>query len=105
MAQPKPAGPPIDAKYDWYQNATHAFVSFKVHTPEVSQEAKISFESNKIVIEYKDQKIELDLANEIVAEQSSSTSTTKKIELKLKKTQDNVNWLALEKGAAPKLIA
>lgn len=33
--QPKPVGPAIDKKYDWYQNNTHLFISFKVSSPDV----------------------------------------------------------------------
>ena len=82
-------------------------MSFKVNAPEVAQEAKISFEPFKVLIDYKDgtQKVELELSNEIVPKQSSNTASSKKIELKLKKTQDNVNWMALEKGQQPKLMA
>jgi len=40
----------------------------------------------------------LELANEIEPEQSTKTATSKKIELKLKKKQDNINWMGFEKG-------
>lgn len=77
----------IDPKYDWYQNATHIFISFKVSSPEVSQEANVKFENNLVTIEDKDGKvkIELNLANEIIPDQSTKIVTSKKIELKLKK--------------------
>jgi hypothetical protein len=31
----------IDKKYDWYQNPTHVFISYKVSSPEVSQDADV----------------------------------------------------------------
>ena len=42
--------------------------------------------------------IELQLANEIKAEESSSSISSKKIEIKLKKVVDNMNWMSIEKG-------
>ncbi len=33
--QAKPVGPAIEKKYDWYQNNTHLFISYKVNSPEV----------------------------------------------------------------------
>ena len=33
------------------------------------------------------------------------TATAKKIELKLKKTLENVNWMGVEKGGEAKLLA
>jgi len=43
---PKSAPAAIDKKYDWYQNATHIFVSYKVSSPEVSRDAKVAFSEN-----------------------------------------------------------
>jgi len=43
-------------------------------------------------------KIELELINEIIVEESTKSTSARKIELKLKKKHDNVNWMTLEKG-------
>ncbi len=43
VEQPKPSAPvsapSIDKKFDWYQNAQFVFLSYKVSSPEVSQDA------------------------------------------------------------------
>ena len=104
-AQPKPAAPQIDTKYDWYQNATHIFISYKVASPEVSTNANVTFESNTVKIAYLDLAITLELTNEIVASESTKTASAKKIELKLKKAVENVNWMGIEKGGESKLLA
>ena len=59
------------------------------------------------MIDYKDGecKIELELANEIIPDQSTKVAATKKIELKLKKVHDNVTWMALTKEDKPQLKA
>ena len=51
----------IDKKYDWYQNPTFVFISYKVSSPEVSQETEITFEDSAVNITYKDQTIRLEL--------------------------------------------
>jgi hypothetical protein len=40
-----------------------------------------------------------------VPEESIKTATPKKIELKLKKKIENVNWMGVEKGGEAKLLA
>lgn len=40
--------------------------------------------------------VSIDLANPVDASQSSVSCTAKRIEVKLKKTADNLNWVALE---------
>ena len=47
----------------------------------------------------------MDLTNEIVPELSLKTATPKKIELKLKKALENVNWMGVERGGDTKLLA
>jgi hypothetical protein len=49
--------------------------------------------------------IELDLAHEIIAEESQTVASTRKLELKLKKKEETINWMNLEKGQAPTLMA
>jgi tetratricopeptide (TPR) repeat protein len=59
----KSAAAPIDKKYDWYQNPSFVFISYKVSSPEVSQEAEVTFEDSAVNITYKDQTIRLELTN------------------------------------------
>ena len=47
----------------------------------------------------------MDLTNEIISDQSVKAATAKKIELKLKKSIENVNWMGVEKGGEAKLLA
>jgi hypothetical protein len=47
----------------------------------------------------------LDLSNQIVPEESTSTATAKKIELKLKKQVEGAAWMKVEKDGEAKLIA
>jgi suppressor of G2 allele of SKP1 len=101
----KSAPSPIDKKYDWYQNPSYVFISYKVSSPEVSQEAEVTFEDSAVNITYKDQTIRLELTNQIVPEESAKQATAKKIELKLKKSLENVNWMGVEKGGEAKLLA
>jgi suppressor of G2 allele of SKP1 len=58
-----------------------------------------------VTIVYKDITVKLDLSNQIVPEDSSKQATPKKIELKLKKLVENVNWMGIEKGGDSKLLA
>ena len=102
VAQP---GPPIDKKFDWYQNPTYVFISYKVSSPDVGKEAEISFEEETVTLTYKDQTIKIELTNKIVPDGSSKSVSAKKIELKLKKAIENVNWMGVEKGGEAKLLA
>jgi len=82
----KAAAPSIDKKYDWYQNPSYVFISYKVSSPEVSQDAQVTFEDNAVNITYKDQSLRLELTNQIIPGESVKSSSAKKIELKLKKS-------------------
>ena len=42
----------------------------------------------------------MDWANETIPEESSYTCSSKKVELKIKKKVDNINWIGLERGSA-----
>lgn len=85
------------------------FLSFKVSPtapPYLSEQAAVSFTSHSVSIELGGETIiRLDLANEIVPEESAKAATAKKVEVKLKKAKENVNWMAIEKGGEAKLIA
>ena len=108
MQEPAPAKistGSIDKKYDWYQNPSFVFISYKVSSPEVSQETEVTFEDAAVIITYKDQTIRLELSDQIVPGESVKQATAKKIELKLKKSLENVNWMGVEKGGEAKLLA
>lgn len=47
----------------------------------------------------------MELTNEIIPCDSQKSATPKKIELKLKKAIENVNWMGVEKGGEAKLLA
>lgn len=81
------------------------FISYKVSSPEVGKEAEISFEEEAVTLTYKDQTIKIELTNKIVPDGSSKSVSAKKIELKLKKAIENVNWMGVEKGGEAKLLA
>ena len=58
-----------------------------------------------MTIQYADILIRLDLANEIIADQSVKSAGPKKLEIKLKKQQENATWMGIEKGGETKLMA
>ncbi len=96
----------IDKKFDWYQNASHIFISFKVSSASVASAARVTFSENTVSIEAPDvEPINLQLTNLIVPGESTFVATAKKLELKLKKQQENFNWMGVEKGGEAKLLA
>lgn len=97
--------PAIDPKYDWYQNSTHVFLSFKVASPEVAKQTQIQFEHHHVHLQYNDTVIYLELSSEIVPSESSFTAASKKIEVKLRKSIEGAGWLKVEKDGEAKLIA
>ena len=109
--QVKPVGPAIEKKYDWYQNNTHLFISYKVSSPDVQSKVEVSFTSHSVDLVYEGateaQSVHftLELANEIEPSQSTSSASAKKIELKLKKVTEGANWMQVEKGGQQVLMA
>ena len=69
------------------------FISFKVSGGDVSKDTEVKFEEEKVTLKYKDDAIELELANGINSEESVKTATAKKIELKLMKKVKGANWM------------
>lgn len=53
----------IDKKYDWYQNTQFVFLSYKVTSPEVSQEAQVTFDEHSVSITFKEETIKIELTN------------------------------------------
>lgn len=92
----------LDLKYDWYQNVNHIFVSYKIKKGGESLKSgglKVNFTAGSVCLENVangEILVHLDLANAIVAEESTFVCSVKKVELKMKKATDNVNWRGLE---------
>jgi len=98
--------PPVDLNHDWYQNANFAFISYKTLSPEIASATKVEFLENAFTLSLDGQELKrLELAYEAVTEESSVQVIGKKIEIKLSKKDKNMNWMALEKGAKPALMA
>ena len=53
----------IDKKYDWYQNPTFVFISYKVASPQVSQDAQVTFDEHSVSLTYNEQTIKIELTN------------------------------------------
>jgi len=88
-------------EYDWYQNATTVTIVFKIKGYNKNN-VKVNIGSNDVgvVINLQDGKTyeyDYSLNNEIIPEQSTYSIDEKKVELKLKKRTDAVQWPALEK--------
>ena len=91
--------PEISSKYDWYQNATHVFVTFKVSgDKELAKRTQVKFERDQVSLTFDGKSIIVPLGNPINTDQCQSTPTATKIELKLKKEVESVNWMGLEPG-------
>ena len=85
-AKPVPAAKKAEIipKYDWYQNQTHVFLSFKVvGDPNLAKSAKINFEKTSVSIEAGEQKINVPLSNEINPDLCQSFPFSQKLEIKL----------------------
>lgn len=95
----------IDLKYDWYQNMNHTFVSYKIKKNGDALKAgglKVNFTETEVVLENSSTGeilASIELANPIVPAESTFNCSTKKVELKLTKEVQNVNWLSLEGGS------
>lgn len=99
--------PLIDPKYDFYQNATHVYLSFKVANPSVSEQTEVTFEPELVTLRFAEGGVEqvLQLSQPIIPDQSTKNASAKKIEIKLKKVVDNATWMRIEKDGQTKLMA
>ena len=92
----------LDLKYDWYQNFSHVFVSYKIKRGGEALKAgdlKVNFAEESVSLENSangEILVHLDLANSIDSAESSFVCSTKKVELKMKKSLENINWIGLE---------
>lgn len=99
--------PHLNPKYDWYQNMTHVFVSFKVvgNDKSLAKNTKVDLQKQQITLEQGDQTIVVPLSQEIDADTSEIYPFSTKLEIKLKKIEEKQNWLCLEPGKGPSTIA
>lgn len=87
----------VDPKYDWYQNASHIFISMRIKKGDLRQTLEVSFGRENLEVENCGHSIlDLKLSNPITSAQSNYTCGMKKIEFKLKKEAENFNWASLE---------
>lgn len=87
----------VDPKYDWYQNMTHVFVSYKIKKGDIRQTVEVCYgESALTLTNLGVQFVNMKLSNQIVNHLCNFTCGLKKIEIKLKKAIENFNWVSLE---------
>jgi hypothetical protein len=71
-------------KYDWYQNQTHVFLSFKVvGDTNLAKSAKVTFDKTSVSIETGEQKISVQLSCEVRPDLCQSFPFSQKLEVKL----------------------
>lgn len=83
----------LDPKFDWYQNVTTVFVSFRIKKGDLRNLVEVEYGKDNVVITYKEVILaNLYLSNLIVPPQCDYSASTKKLELRLRKATENVNW-------------
>jgi len=91
----------IDTKYDWYQNTSHVFLSFKIKKGDIRQSIEVCYGETALTLTNLGvQFANLKLSNQIVNHMCTYTCGLKKIEIKLKKSIENFNWITLEASSA-----
>ena len=97
---PKQQEARLNPKYDWYQNATHVFMTFKVegNDPDLTKRATIDMQETNLKIAVGETNIQVSLSQPIVVEQSQSYPYPTRLEFRLQKKTQNVNWIGLERG-------
>lgn len=96
----------VDPKYDWYQNATHIFVSMRVKKGDLRQSLEVCFGMERLQVENCGHEVlSIKLSNPITTAQSTYNCGLKKIEFKLKKASENFNWPSLEAVAGQQQAA
>ena len=87
-AQRPTAKAEIHPKYDWYQNQTHVFITFKViGDKELAKKTKVTFAKDSVTLDAPDQSIVVPLAHEVNPDACMSFPFTQKLEIKLEKTE------------------
>jgi len=94
----------IDLAYDWYQNMTHAFVSYKLRKgSDHTEKIKVDFQEKSVILENRDTDevlASLELSYAIIPAESSLNFSGPRLEIKLKKADTTLNWGGIETGAA-----
>jgi hypothetical protein len=79
---------------------THVFITWKIKKGDVRQSAEVEFGQDRLQISDQQQNLATLLySNRVVAHLCNYTCTLKKIEVRLKKEADNINWVNLERGS------
>lgn len=87
----------VDPEFDWYQNSSHVFITFKVKKGDLRQTLECALGQERIELtNAKKTIIDLRLSNYITTAQSTHSCGLKKIELKLKKEADGHQWMSLK---------
>lgn len=96
----------LNTSYDWYQNATTVFVTFKVvGDKDLAKRTKVEYHDQQITLAWDDQELVLPLSNKIEPEYCQTYPFSQKLELKLQKVNKTENWLSLEAGKGGSVIA
>ena len=70
----------------------------------MANKTKVNFEAERVLLESGDQTIDLKLSNSIDTQLSVKNAFDKKLELKLKKAQEGINWISLEPTKAANIV-
>jgi suppressor of G2 allele of SKP1 len=96
----------VDLKFDWYQNANTAYVSYKANSPESASQVEVVFSEHSYELKLDGKSLAVvELINPIIPDQSSKSAVVKKLEIKLAKKDVGANWMGLEKGGKQSLMA
>ena len=101
----------IDLKYDWYQNVTHAFISYKIRRGGAQLKdggLQVKFDEKQVILENSSNGeilASIDLGNPINCAESTYNCTERKVELKLAKAAKNENWSGVEVGSTASSVA
>jgi len=88
----------LDPKFDWYQNATHVFVTFTIKAGNPNNLLEVEYGRDTLVATHQGTVLaHLYLSNLIASSACDFVCRKKKIDFKLKKATDNVNWPMLER--------
>lgn len=90
-------------EYDWYQSSTHVYVSLKIKGMS-KEKCKVAFAEQDFTLDInlgdnKTYEYSYDLHSEIVPESSTFTVSDTKVEVKLKKKTEGIQWPAVERAA------
>jgi len=79
---------------------THVFITWKIKKGDIRNTVEVEFGSERLEISDNEQHLVTLLpSNRVIGHLCSYTCTLKKIEVRLKKEADNINWVNLERAA------